>query len=59
MLRIVLGIVGLILVIVGILALWGHSAAWTKYISEPVWHFWLEILIGVILVVFATVSTKK
>jgi membrane-associated protease RseP (regulator of RpoE activity) len=42
----------------GILSLIGHSAGW-EYANLPVWHAWLEILVGIISLIIAAADTKE
>lgn len=47
--RIVLGILGVIVVLMGIAAL---IPSWT-WSTEPAWHAWVKIVIGVIALIIA------
>jgi cytochrome c biogenesis protein CcdA len=52
--RTVLIIVGIILVAMGILALVDWDLA-----TEPAWHAWLKIIIGVIAVIIGAADSPK
>jgi uncharacterized protein involved in cysteine biosynthesis len=56
--RYVLGILGAALIAAGIIGLVGHSAGWVAYVM-PSWLAWLEILVGIIILVVAASDTKN
>ena len=53
--RIVLGIVGALIVIMGILALIPSITM----AAEPAWHSWIKIIIGAIAVIIAVSDSGK
>ena len=53
--RIVLGIVGALVALMGVAAL---IPSWTLA-TEPAWHAWAKIIIGVIAVIIAISDSKE
>ena len=53
--RIVLGIVGVLVTAMGILALFPSITMAT----EPVWYSWIKIIIGIIVVIIAVSDSEK
>ena len=53
--RVVLGIVGGLVALMGVAAL---IPSWTLA-TEPVWHAWAKIIIGVIAVIIAISDSKE
>jgi len=53
--RIVLGIVGVLLAAMGVLALIPSITI----VTEPAWHSWIKIVIGIIAVIIAVSDSGK
>ncbi len=54
--RTALGIIGSVILVAGILSVWGHATGWAVSLGS-VWRGWLKILIGVVVLIIA-VSDK-
>ena len=53
--RVVLGIVGVLVALMGVAAL---IPSWTLA-TEPAWHAWIKIIIGVIALIIAISDSKE
>jgi membrane-bound ClpP family serine protease len=53
--RIVLGILGVLVALMGVAAL---IPSWTMA-SEPSWHSWIKIVVGVVAVIIAISDSKE